>query len=60
MLSQSAETAVVFTTLPTPVEGTCESESESVRYLSDLEVLCHDLPPVLLVHSNSITVTMNL
>jgi potassium/chloride transporter 9 len=60
MLSQSVSTAVVFTTLPTPVEGTCESEIESVRYISDLEVLCHDLPPVLLVHSNSITVTMNL
>jgi potassium/chloride transporter 9 len=60
MQSQSASTAVVFTTLPTPVEGTCESEIESVRYISDLEVLCHDLPPVLLVHSNSITVTMNL
>jgi potassium/chloride transporter 9 len=60
MLSQSEKTAVVFTTLPTPVEGTCESEEESVRYLSDLEVLCHDLPPVLLLHSNSITVTMNL
>jgi potassium/chloride transporter 9 len=60
VLSQSAATAVVFTTLPTPVEGTCESEVDSVRYLSDLEVLCHDLPPVLLLHSNSITVTMNL
>lgn len=57
---QSAETAVVFTTLPSPVEGTCESESDSVRYLGDLEVLCQGLPPVLLVHSNSMTVTMNL
>ncbi|KIV99170.1 uncharacterized protein PV09_09124 [Verruconis gallopava] len=60
MVSQSASTAVVFTTLPTPVEGTCDSEVDSVRYISDLEVLCHDLPPVLLLHSNSITVTMNL
>jgi potassium/chloride transporter 9 len=57
---QSGETAVLLTTLPSPVEGTCESEVDSVRYLSDLEVLCQNLPPVLLVHSNSMTVTMNL
>jgi potassium/chloride transporter 9 len=56
----SDDTAVVFTTLPSPMEGTCESERESVRYISDLEVLCQGLPPVLLVHSNSMTVTMNL
>ncbi|KAI4608416.1 hypothetical protein J4E80_009040 [Alternaria sp. BMP 0032] len=56
----SDETAVVFTTLPSPIEGTCESEAESVKYISDLEVLCQGLPPVLLVHSNSMTVTMNL
>jgi potassium/chloride transporter 9 len=56
----SDDTAVVFTTLPSPVEGTCESETESVKYISDLEVLCQGLPPVLLVHSNSMTVTMNL
>ena len=58
--AQSGDTAVVFTTLPSPVEGTCEKEQDCVRYLSDLEVLCADLPPVLLVHSNSMTVTMNL
>lgn len=56
----SDDTAVVFTTLPSPMEGTCDSESESVKYISDLEVLCQGLPPVLLVHSNSMTVTMNL
>ena len=53
-------TAVLFTTLPSPVEGTCASEEDCVGYLSDLEVLCQDLPPVLLIHSNSMTVTMNL
>lgn len=56
----SDDTAVVFTTLPSPVEGTSESEVESVKYISDLEVLCEGLPPTLLVHSNSMTVTMNL
>ncbi|KAI9865906.1 MAG: hypothetical protein M1813_001873 [Trichoglossum hirsutum] len=58
--ANSPDTAVVFTTLPSPVEGTCHSDEESVAYLSDLEVLCQGLPPVLLVHSNSMTVTTNL
>jgi potassium/chloride transporter 9 len=56
----SEDTAVVFTTLPSPVEGTSRSEVESVKFISDLEVLCLELPPTLLVHSNSMTVTMNL
>lgn len=60
MRQHSHRTAVLFTTLPSPVEGTCASEDDCVSYLSDLDVLCHDLPPVLLIHSNSMTVTMNL
>jgi solute carrier family 12 (potassium/chloride transporters), member 9 len=57
---QSEDTAVIFTTLPAPVEGTYKSESGSLRYLSDLEVLCGGLPPTMMVHSNSMTVTVNL
>ena len=57
---QSEDTAVVLTTLPAPVEGTYKSESDSLGYVSDLEVLCGGLPPTLMVHSNSMTVTMNL
>ena len=60
MRQHSQDTAVVFTTLPSPVEGTCENEDDCVRYLSDLEVLWKGLPPVLMIHSNSMTVTMNL
>ena len=58
--SESELTAVLLTTLPSPVKGTCQSEADSIRYLSELEILCQDLPPVLLIHSNSMTVTMNL
>ncbi|KAI9700593.1 MAG: hypothetical protein M1820_006747 [Bogoriella megaspora] len=60
IVRESAETAVIFTTLPSPVEGTSKSMEDSVRYLSDLEVLCLGLPPTLLVHSNSMTVTASL
>lgn len=60
MRQNSEDTAVLFTTLPSPMEGVCESEAESVQFISDLEILTLGLPPCLLVHSNSMTVTMNL
>lgn len=61
LISQNSDdTAVIFTTLPAPVEGTYKSETDSLRYISDLEVLIGGLPPTLLVQSNSMTVTTNL
>lgn len=60
MRSKSEHTAVMFTTLPSPVEGTSRSVEASAGYLGDLEVLCRGCPPVLMVHSNSMTVTMSL
>ncbi|KAG0156404.1 hypothetical protein PDIDSM_3582 [Penicillium digitatum] len=60
MVQQSHDTAVILTTLPSPVEGTSLSAEDSASYLSDLDVLWNGLPPCLLVHSNSMTVTMNL
>lgn len=60
MAQQSDETAVIFTTLPSPFEATSQSEEASQTYLNDLDVLWQGLPPCLLVHSNSMTVTMNL
>jgi potassium/chloride transporter 9 len=60
MAKNSEDAVVIFTTLPGPAEGTGKSEQDCVRYLSDLEVLCANLPPVLLVHSNAVTVTVSL
>ncbi|KAI0852407.1 amino acid permease-domain-containing protein [Daldinia vernicosa] len=60
MRQNSSNTAVLLTTLPIPEEGTCKSEEASLRYLTDIEVLCHELPPVLLVLSNNMTVTVSL
>lgn len=60
MRKHSGSSGVLFTTLPAPVAGTSESDEESLRYLEDLQVLCQGLPPVLMVHSNSMSVTMNL
>ena len=60
MRQNSTETSVLFTTLPIPEEGTCESEAQSLSYLSDIEVLCNELPPILMVLSNNMTVTVSL
>lgn len=58
--SYSDDTAVVFTTLPAPAPGTYQDEEKSVEYVSGLELLCEDIPPVLLIHSNSLVVTLAL
>ncbi|KAJ4302183.1 hypothetical protein N0V88_002319 [Collariella sp. IMI 366227] len=60
MRQNSADTTVMLTTLPIPEENTCQSEEASLAYLSDVEVLCNGLPPVLLVLSNHMTVTVSL
>ncbi|KAL2258375.1 hypothetical protein VTK26DRAFT_8333 [Humicola hyalothermophila] len=60
MRKHSSMTAVMLTTLPVPEENTCQSEEASLKYLSDIEVLCNQLPPVLLVLSNHMTVTVSL
>ena len=60
MRKNSADTAILFTTLPIPKDGTCLDENMTLKYLSDVEVLCNDLPPVLLILSNNMTVTVGL
>lgn len=60
MRRNTTNTAVIFTTLPSPVHGTKDDLNECKEYLSQLDIFCKDLPPCLLVHSNSTTVTMNL
>ncbi|PHH51715.1 Vacuolar cation-chloride cotransporter 1 [Ceratocystis fimbriata CBS 114723] len=54
------DAAVLLSTLPIPVEGTGASEEASLSYLEDVDVLCSDLPPTLLVLSNHMTVTVEL
>jgi solute carrier family 12 (potassium/chloride transporters), member 9 len=56
----SEDTAVVFTTLPAPPPGTYQDEEKSLEYVSGLDLMCQDIPPVLLIHSNSLVVTLAL
>jgi len=60
MRQNSKDTAVMFTTLPSPLQGTHADEEACLAYLSDLEVLGRNCPPCFMVHSNSMTVTMSL
>ncbi|KAL6913468.1 hypothetical protein FSST1_011228 [Fusarium sambucinum] len=60
MRQHSKDTAVLLSTLPIPTEGTCLDDAATIQYLSDVELLCNELPPTLLVLSNNMTVTVNL
>ncbi|KAM5345034.1 hypothetical protein ACJ41O_010896 [Fusarium nematophilum] len=60
MRQHSKDTAVLLSTLPIPSEGTSLDEMATVQYLSDVEVLCNELPPTLMVLSNNMTVTVSL
>lgn len=60
MRQNSKDTAVLLSTLPIPIEGTYLNIDSTIQYLSDVELLCHDLPPALLVLSNNMTVTVSL
>ncbi|KAG6007207.1 hypothetical protein E4U21_006226 [Claviceps maximensis] len=60
MRKHSKETAVLLTTLPIPSEGTGLDEHSTIQYLSDVELLCSELPPTLMVLSNNMTVTVSL
>lgn len=60
MRQHSRNTGVLMTTLPIPSEGTSLDEISTIQYLSDVELLCNDLPPTLMVLSNNMTVTVSL
>jgi potassium/chloride transporter 9 len=60
MYQQSGNSTVIFTTLPAPAYGTYKSKTESLEYVESLELWCQDLPPVILLHSQSMTVTTAL
>lgn len=60
MRATSNNTAVIFSTLPAPSFGTHLSEEDSYQYVESLDLWCKDLPPTLLLNSQTITVTTAL
>lgn len=60
MRSYSKDSTVIFTTLPAPSSGTAQSQASAANYIKLLELLTNDLPPTVLIHSQSMTVTTTL
>lgn len=60
MRKYSQDSAVLFSTLPAPALGTHSNKADSVDYVDTLELLCQKLPPMVLLHSQSMTVTTAL
>lgn len=58
--SNHSDTAVIFSTLPAPQIGTHLNSEESLEYTSGLSTWLDGLPPVLLVNSQTVTVTTSL
>ncbi|KAI9625276.1 hypothetical protein KEM48_010981 [Puccinia striiformis f. sp. tritici PST-130] len=56
----SSSTAIIFTSLPPPENGTSSSFEGSARYLDQLESFLNDLPPVLAIYAKQFTVTFIL
>ncbi|OAV94935.1 hypothetical protein PTTG_26817 [Puccinia triticina 1-1 BBBD Race 1] len=56
----SSSTAIIFTSLPPPENGTSSSFEGSARYLDQLETFLNDLPPVLAIYAKQFTVTASL
>lgn len=59
-LSGTGETAVIFSTLPAPVIGTHLDDDESLDYTNSLAIWLENLPPIMLLNSQTVTVTTNL
>ena len=56
----SKDSVVLFSTLPAPAVGTHTNESECLDYVDSLDLFCRGLPPTILLHSQSMTVTTAL
>ncbi|GEQ68609.1 hypothetical protein JCM33374_g2277 [Metschnikowia sp. JCM 33374] len=59
-ISKKDETAVIFSTLPAPAIGTHLDDDESAAYTNSLAIWLDDLAPVLLLNSQTVTVTTSL
>lgn len=59
-VSGGGKAAVIFSTLPAPAIGTHLDDEASLDYTNSLAIWLHNLPPTLLINSQTVTVTTNL
>ncbi|CCE82071.1 Piso0_002767 [Millerozyma farinosa CBS 7064] len=60
LYSVPGQTEVIFSTLPAPQIGTHSSDEESMIYATNLAIWSKNLPPMLLINSQTVTVTTAL
>lgn len=60
LISSKDKTDVIFSTLPAPSLGTHLDDNGSFEYTNNLAVWLDDLPPILLLNSQTVTVTTAL
>ena len=60
MRTVSMDAPVIFSTLPTPVIGTHYEEEKCKQYMESLQIWTEGLPPIMLINSQSMTVTTAL
>ncbi|KAI9292013.1 hypothetical protein K502DRAFT_326021 [Neoconidiobolus thromboides FSU 785] len=60
ILLNSNQTAIVFSTLPAPDLNCSKKENHCLNYCQSLEQFTKNLPPTILVHAKSLTVTTSL
>ncbi|EGV63855.1 hypothetical protein CANTEDRAFT_130236 [Yamadazyma tenuis ATCC 10573] len=58
--SAKVQTGVIFSTLPAPSLNTHLDDNDSFEYVNNLSIWLHDLPPVVLLNSQTVTVTTAL
>ncbi|OBA22772.1 hypothetical protein METBIDRAFT_62367 [Metschnikowia bicuspidata var. bicuspidata NRRL YB-4993] len=59
-ISKTDDTAVIFSTLPAPAIGSHLDDEESLAYTNSLAIWLDGLAPVLLLNSQTVTVTTSL
>ncbi|ODQ78912.1 hypothetical protein BABINDRAFT_162574 [Babjeviella inositovora NRRL Y-12698] len=60
MKRTSGDADVIFSTLPPPVIGTHLDEAAALEYVENIQIWCEDIPPVMLVNAQTVTVTTAL
>ncbi|SMN22566.1 similar to Saccharomyces cerevisiae YBR235W VHC1 Putative ion transporter, similar to mammalian electroneutral Na(+)-(K+)-C1-cotransporter family [Maudiozyma saulgeensis] len=60
MIQLSKKSNLIFSTLPIPALGTHEDLDESIGYVEDIDIWLRDLPPTMLINSQTMTVTTAL
>lgn len=60
MTQLSGDSDLIFSTLPIPALGTHNDDAESLHYVENLDLWLEGLPPVMLINSQTMTVTTAL